>query len=179
MLGDGRQGALVSFLGEGDVVNAGHIRAAGLCERMGDEWHKYFKFAIARNPWDRLVSSYHYFVQDEEKRYTELGEKIAQCGGFRGFCVALHELDLDPHFDPQVSYMIDYNGKMLLDWVGRFEFLERDLRAFCAKFGIPLQTVPHYRRSSRSDYRSYYDEETQAIVAERYRSDIAAFNYRF
>lgn len=171
------KGALTGLLGEHDHIQAGHIRAVGLKERMGENWDHYFKFAFVRNPWDRMVSLYHYFLQDPEKQASELGKRIAACDNFTDFCARLESLDLDAHFDEQIGYLIDYNGNNLIDYVGRFETFEQDYENICTRLALPVTKLPHHRKSAHKKYQQYYDDKTAEIIAERYRNDIAAFNY--
>jgi len=173
------QGALITHLGSEDYVQAGHIRAVGLKDRLQDNWNDYFKFAFVRNPWDRIVSLYHYFLQDPEKQRTALGKEIAKLGSFREFCRQLDNIDLDPHFDPQISYLIDYEGRFLVDFIGRFESLEKDLNLICKKTDLPTVKLPHFRKSNHDSYHNCYDKESVGIIATKYRSDIEAFKYTF
>ena len=172
------QGALVAHLGSEDYVQAGHIRAVGLKNRLQDNWDDYFKFAFVRNPWDRIVSLYHYFLQDPEKQRSALGKEIARLGSFREFCRQIDNLELDPHFDPQISYLIDYEGQFLLDYIGRFESIGRDIDFICKKIGLPAVKLPHFRKSDHNSYRNCYDKESAEIIAAKYKSDIDAFNYK-
>lgn len=173
----GGKGVLSGVLGEHDYARAGHIRAVGLKQRMGGQWDNYFKFAFVRNPWDRMVSLYHYFLQNPEKQASDIGKRIAACSDFTDFCSRLDELELDPHFDEQISYLIDFQGNMLVDYVGRYETLDRDYKDICARLGLPVMSLPHYRQSSHHHYLQYYDEQAIDAVARRYKNDIAVFNY--
>jgi len=173
------QGALVAHLGSEDHVQAGHIRAVGLKNRLQDSWDDYFKFAFVRNPWDRIVSLYHYFLQDPEKQRSALGKEIAKLGSFREFCLQIENIELDPHFDPQISYLIDYEGQFLLDYLGRYESIDKDFDLICKKIGLPAVQLPHLRKSDHDTYHHHYDVETAKIIAARYKSDIDAFKYSF
>jgi chondroitin 4-sulfotransferase 11 len=173
------QGALVAHLGSEDHVQAGHIRAVGLKNRLQDNWDDYFKFTFVRNPWDRTVSLYHYFLQDPEKQRSMLGKEIAKLGSFKEFCHQLDNIELDPHFDPQISYLIDYEGHILVDFIGRFETIASDVDFICKKAGLPAIILPHFRKSDHDSYRRYYDNESAGIIATKYKSDIDAFKYTF
>jgi hypothetical protein len=179
--GDGSRGsgALLKCLGEHDYVQPGHIRAVGLKSRLQDDWDSYFKFAFVRNPWDRLVSLYHYFLQDQDKTGTALGRRIAECRDFPDFCSKMDELELDPHFDQQVSYLVDYEGSLLVDCIGRFETLESDFSSICRRLGLPGIRLPHHRRSRHDEYRAYYDKSSRELVGFRYANDVEALKYIF
>lgn len=111
----------------------GHFpRAAELGQSLGPaQWENYFKFAFVRNPWDRLVSLYHYLAtMTPADRWYQADEQIAQAvrsrragTDFRAFCLALptwtHRREF--HFWPQHRWICDDNGEILVDFVGRFE----------------------------------------------------------
>ena len=125
----------------------------------------YFKFGFARNPWDRLVSTWKYaFVPERISRYGEIS--------FRKFikqyidvwlCVGMNALDFS-------------DG---CDFIGRFETLQGDFNIICAKIGISPIQLPHKNESKHKHYVKYYDDETREIVAEKYAKDIEHFGYKF
>jgi len=42
-----------------------HMPARKIRRRIGREaWNQYFKFCIARNPWDRVISQYYWRQKD-------------------------------------------------------------------------------------------------------------------
>ncbi len=51
------------------------------------------------------------------------------------------------------------------------------------RIGLEVDTgqLPHLNRSLAGDYRTYFeaDQDLVALVAERYREDIAYFGYQF
>lgn len=183
---------MIAFLGEQDEANQGHKTALEIRERTEEPWDEFFKFCFVRNPWDRFVSGYTYYVQsvssvlsrfsftqEHQKRTSILGKQIAASGGFRDFCLNLDSYDLDLHFDPQVDYVTDTEGELIVDYVGRFENLSHDLAEICRRIGIPEIQLPHFRKTKRKHYREYYDEETEAVVRHKYARDIELFDYAF
>lgn len=177
--GESGEGALIPYLGDSDIVNFGHIRAAGLKERMGAQWDQYFKFCFVRNPWDRLISLYHYFIQDREKTDSALGKRIKAAGNFRKFCMNMDNMELDAHFDNQTSYIADFDGQSIVDFIAKYETMEEDFRSICDRLGLPAIKLPHYRKSSHRDYRSYYSDEMMLAVESRYKNDIRVLDYKF
>jgi hypothetical protein len=70
-----------------------------------------------------------------------------------------------------------------VDFVGRFENLEQDLRHALNQVGFTLdKPLPRakttFRRGS-APYRDYYDEDTSAIVCDWYRREIELLDYAF
>jgi hypothetical protein len=82
------------------------------------------------------------------------------------------------HLLPQHRFVTDDTGKVIVDFVGRFESLAEDFDKVRLRLGIESR-LPHAKRSARRDYRRYYTEETQRVVAARYARDIELFGYEF
>ncbi len=84
-------------------------------------WRGYFKFAFDRNPWDRQVSFYHH-------RYR--GETAPP-----PFAAFMHH-DRHARVNNYDIYSID--GDVAVDFVGRFENLEEDLKVALSHVGLDL-----------------------------------------
>ena len=158
----------------GRVVTAFDILPRELFEEL-------FKFAFVRNPWDIQVSSYHHTLREMPELL-----KNNQCEDFGDFL----RWSLDPerpyeHWFQQlnqnmIDYMVNLDGSLLIDYIGRFENLEEDWGEVCEQIGIPKAELPRKRISQgRSDYREYYDDELAELVANHYRRDLDLFGYTF
>jgi hypothetical protein len=145
------------------------------------QWDDYYKFAFVRNPWDRLVSCWADKIKTQEKLLgidrklsLELSD-VSTFGNFVRKVVARINLrECDSHFKLQ-RRMIPYKR---LDFIGRFENLQEDFEIVYNHIGVPC-SLPHYNKSEHKHYTKYYDDETQAIVADRYSSDTEIFGYEF
>ncbi|HLF31252.1 MAG TPA: sulfotransferase family 2 domain-containing protein [Xanthomonadales bacterium] len=156
-----------------------------------EEFATLFKFSFVRNPFDRIVSEYRYRNYFHHR-------------SFRHF--VLHELprpgwdDRYRHIMPQFDMLHDSDGRLLVDFVGKFETLQTDFDRVCARLGISSSPLPHrnpsdktsrkmkrwlrnfvYRNgeSGKRDYTEYFDQETLAAVSRLYRRDLQVFGYRF
>lgn len=153
----------------------------------------YFKFCFIRNPWDRLVSCYlnkirsdnnlnsEVFVQGVHKGFLKYG--VFRAGiSFAEFAKAITNIP-DPiaerHFRSQYTFITDEEGKILVNFIGKFECLNEDFLRLCEQTGIPKQTVPHLLKTDRKSYQEYYTNEIKDIVWERYSKDIEMFGYEF
>lgn len=76
----------------------------------------------------------------------------------------------------QLSYVTDEEGRMLADFVGRFE---EDLTRVLDKMGLPVPDLPHENRGNRDHYTEVYTPELEERVRHRFRRDIEAFGYEF
>jgi len=162
-----------------------HVDAPTIKSREPAEaWNTYFKFSIARNPWDRALS---YFFWD--KRQDPAIKPRKRFYHYLG--VPFNELDiLKGHFKQFLKsgklenndrfYVID--DQLCVDFVIRYENLDADVKEVCRLTGVPTVNIPHLKagiRKERRHYSEYYDDESRDIVAELHKNDIRLLGYKF
>ena len=151
----------------------GHLGLAQVRPFLGDEvFARYFKFAFVRNPFDRFVS-YCAFVTRETDEFQRDPR-----GVMRRILFDLRPLQ---HilFQPQHSFLVDGNGSLLTDAIGRVEQMQDSYDAICARIGIPSQPLEQVNSSRRGSYRDYYDQALVDGVAQLYQRDLDLFGYAF
>jgi chondroitin 4-sulfotransferase 11 len=159
------------------------------------EYPDYFKFTFVRNPWDRILSCYSDTILHEDvtnykykngvfRRYVRKYKNLFYRGmPFEEFVRVISRIPderADRHFRSQHSFITDENDNILVDFIGRFEKLSKDLAFLSEKTDFKDMPFFHENKSKREkDYRMRYTEETRRLVAERYKNDIKLFDYRF
>jgi len=187
---------------EGGFYN--HMSPAEIIEKVGCEtWNDYFKFTVARNPWDYLVSRLWWErAKVSEKRVNlptvkrPLKESLFDPRAYRkamrilSWNVTREEPfadfsefleSLDPWFINDRFYF-DQEGKPLADFYLRYENLENDYEEVCGKLEIPYSPLVKTKSKTRKDrrhYSAFYDDRSRRIVEERCAREIAYFAYRF
>lgn len=155
-----------------------------------------FKFAFVRNPWSRLVSEYRYRSYGSHYSFSEfVREGLPEPDDYT---------DAHRHIVPQSDYLVNQAGELLVDFVGRFEALQRDFDVVCERLGIEESKLPRRNVSNsggsslrklrsnlqrvvkgagspsdKKPYTEYYDAYTKAYVADMYQTDIERFGYEF
>ena len=147
------------------------------------KFHRYFKFAFVRNPWDRLVSSYFYLRQGGSGgRDQEWSERyLADYGDFDSFVGGwLNKENIWSwvHFKPQHYFVCDAGFRMRMDFVGRLETISADFRYICDRLCIAAE-LKRANPSAHRHYSEYYTDELRERVAAVYAEDIAIFGYQF
>ena len=129
-----------------------------------------------RNPWDRLVSYYHWL---RGQSFAHPAVALARQLDFAAF-LRHGETQRTIAAWPAARYMRDRAGTEHCTAYVRLEHLDEDLAPFEAHLGFSLRPLERVNRSERpADYRRCYDDETAAIVARICAEDIARFGYRF
>ena len=160
-----------------------HDSAVDVKRKVDPEvWETYFKFSIARNPWDRVVSLFSWEARNRpelkpvRKLHHKLGvafDEFAETARlFRAFVAG--EWSTNDHI-----YLID--GRLCVDYVIRYEALSDDIGEVCRRVGIPSVDLPRLKAGLRQKdhpYTDYYDEASRATVAQRHHRDIELFGYR-
>ncbi len=155
-----------------------------------DVWRNAYKFSFVRNPWDRLVSwwsmidasrpaltagrslnNFHRFVIERAVTFEEFLEncdkEIVDSDGRKWI------------YRNQLDYLTDSSGKMLVDFVGRFETLQQDYASISGQISGTAVPFPHANRSAHRPYTDYYTPAMVEKVARHYRADIERFGYVF
>lgn len=125
-----------------------------------EQWDQAFKFAFVRNPWDKVVSHYHYRVHTNQ---TGLGDGNIDFNGWVQRSYGSKEpafYDNPRFFMPQLDWISDESGALIVDHVGRYENLAKDFSEVCRILGVRKE-LPHVRQSSHKHYRDYYSDEAK------------------
>lgn len=147
---------------------------AGLAE--DDEIASFFTVTLVRNPWDRMVSYYHW-LRDQHFAHPAVG--LAKSLGFADF-LAHPQIRTALALWPYGAYMRDRFGVERASLFARIEHLDQDLAGFEAHLGFRLTPLARANASDRArDWRPYYSSESAALVAEICAQDIARFGYGF
>ena len=168
----------------------GHVRASDI-ERWGSPALRALpRFAIVRNPWDRLVSAYRFVKRGggiggpHAGRVRRAGQyRVPQFDTFERFVrewlTGRDLAKLDPVFHPQSLYVCGANSDLLVDHLGHYE----DLEATYAYLRERLPSLPQFAHSNRSgeavDYRTFYTPQLAEIAASIYADDVRTFSYSF
>ncbi len=160
-------------------IGLDHSTALEKYHQLGERaWQRKFIFSFVRNPWDKVVSHYYYRVKTNQ---TGLGQQPLAFSDWLQACY----VDRDPRyydqprmFMPQRQWLVDEQGDMLVEFIGRFEQLGEDFGRVCTHLGLDAQ-LGHAKPSGRGSYRDYYDAASKALVADRFAEDIEAFGYDF
>ncbi len=157
-----------------------HQTAKEVIAAIGRErWETAYKFTLVRNPWDKVVSHYEY---RRKRNKTEVASRNIS---FSTWLKKTYGPEQDSFyynnpkaFQPQVEWLKDDEGKISIDFVGKFESINEDFNHIKREIGLSAE-LPHLNASKRAGYQSYYDDETRDIVANWFREDIDAFGYKF
>jgi hypothetical protein len=92
-----------------------------------------------------------------------------------------YQYHVDTSIQSQLDYLIDLQGNIVVDFIGRHENLANDFEEICNRIGVSTLKLPHKRqaRDREKDYRSYYSDELAEEVGNYFRRDIEALGYRF
>jgi hypothetical protein len=135
-------------------------------ELPNEVWDTYTKICNIRNPYDMMVSWFHY----------ETNTKGVNKNYFTNFIqnqIKLYGIKLNKNIWSE-------DGKFNFRYI-RFENIEEDLKTIMDELDLPDYQVelPHFKKSNRSNWRDYYTTETKNIVYKLFEEEINHFNYEF
>lgn len=153
------------------AMRHGHISLEQLRPHIGsDIFRGYFKFAFVRNPFDRFIS-YCSFMTRDIGAFDQDPKRVMR--------LMLAQAPRHVWFEPQHVFVVDADGGMLADEIGRVEDMQESYDRICARIGIPSAALEKANASRRGDYRGYYDDQLVEAVAKLYARDLEIFGYQF
>lgn len=158
----------------GEIIALQHITYHKLKELdlIGDRLDNYYKFAVVRNPYARLVSDYRWLVRKEGTEFLGTSFKeylkiVARINNNKLF----YQSKYYDHFLPQSEYLLDRDGNQILNETVKLENLDEYYKK---NFN---QELPHKNHTGEYDFLGYYDQEDIKLVNELYANDFKLLNY--
>lgn len=174
-----------------------HMSASAIKKKVGEEvWNQYLKITIVRNPWDMVVSRYHWekarlwpsimknivnIIREPLAivRYKRLLHRIKMIfvlSSFSNFII---------HFDKTWTnsrFYFEGEGKPVCDVYLRFENLSKGLNDLERMLGVQLGDLPHLKTKSRKEkkhYSQYFTQQQKERIERLFKHEIEVFGYTF
>jgi len=159
-----------------DEIQHPHFSSQALVQVIGRQrYDELFKFTIVRNPWDRLVTCYHYYQHKESsfEQWIKNGMPNNITGSKFRPSSLIHQL----------GWFTDEEGNSMVDFIGKLENIDKDWKIICdfLKIDEP-EKIPHKnktRQARKKHYSTYYDEELKNLVGDMCSEEIKLLNYEF
>jgi Sulfotransferase family len=170
-----RKGRLMGVKAAGRVWKHSTLSdVAGLV--TAEETATFFTVTLVRNPWDRMVSYYHWLRM---QAFAHPAVGLAKSHDFSGF---LHhpQTQTSIRLWPYAAYMRDAEGVERASLFVRLEHLEQDIAPFEAHLGFRVTPLARVNASDRpKDRWVMYSYADAKLVEDLCAEDIERFQYGF
>jgi hypothetical protein len=170
-----------------------HMPARHIRKVVGEEvWNNYFKFTYVRNTYSWVISSIGFWfkigmLDKPEDGYLTMDHFKYAVKYYRTPAGRRHDECSD--IRSQHSFICNKNGKIIVDFVGRFEHLQEDFYTICSKVGLPPIELTLQNSSMASSkgphstgihWTEHYtrNPEAQEFVYQNWKRDIDAFDFK-
>jgi len=156
----------MSWVGGNSHASAQYLLAEAPC--------RFFTWGFVRHPLDRLVSAYHGLKENKGHRTPDVDTH-----DFNDWVMQLEPSNLNRYMQtvPMNSYLCDNRDNILVDFVGRYEFLAQDWSVVCSKVINKPDPLPHRNKSTHPHWTNVYSKCAEARARELYAKDFEIFDY--
>ena len=149
-----------------------------------DLWSKSLKFASVRNPWDLMVSSYHWWLQNGNKfnRLKNMYLDISKMN-FEEYLKSSYGTNMINECVGNIEdWFLDKDKNLILDGLVRLEHFENDFLKLIQKSNKKIYNfsdLPKENVTIRKEYQFYYNNHTSLLVEERFKFLIDYCGYKY
>jgi hypothetical protein len=158
-----------------------------------------YLFTFMRNPYTRVISAYEFRFRTWEDNIREGAsnsfEEYGKNMSFKSYIdvITRTEFDISLRFyspqllaglPPQINWILNSQGEVGVDYIGRTETLEKDVKIIANNIGVfdvDDIYIPHGNPSTwrHENYKDYYDDESRKKVAQYFERDIDFLKVKF
>ena len=149
-----------------------------------DLWSKSLKFASVRNPWDLMVSSYHWWLQNGNKfdRLKNMYLDISKMN-FEEYLKSSYGANMINECVGNIEdWFLDKDKNLILDGLVRLEHFENDFLKLIQKSNKKIYNfsdLPKENVTKRKEYQFYYNNHTSLLIEERFKFLIDYCGYKY
>jgi len=138
-------------------------------------------FTIIRNPFDRIISSYHYLKDGGNNEYDKMWARkyIISTNDINEFVEdRLQDKRVLKwiHFRPQTEFIINQSGNIAVDHIIRFEELKSKWPNFAINAGLKPK-LPVRNKTKYNAKKVELNEKSKILIASLYKQDFESLNY--
>jgi hypothetical protein len=139
-----------------------------------------FSFGFTRNPWDRMVSLYHFRSQKDNQNNKFDQQRLKDLGFEKCLLTGILGINNPPWDRPELNMTNDAMTWLEgCDFIGQYEKLQEDFDFICKVLKLGQRDLPHTNSSKHDDYKKYYTQEMIDYVADTHKRTIDLFGYTF
>lgn len=144
---------------------------------------RYFKFTFIRNPYSRVLSAYRFLknggICEKDRNWAK--QNLDQYNTFSDFInewLSHDSIDKYIHFKPQHTFICDRSFEPEVDFIGRFEMINKDFKVICKELNINRELKKYNQGPEiHSSWQSLYTKDMLDKVHQIYRKDFELFGY--
>ncbi|MEQ8717539.1 MAG: sulfotransferase family 2 domain-containing protein [Acidimicrobiales bacterium] len=143
-----------------------HMSLGAALRHSPREVGSYYRFCFERNPWDKVLSIWFWSGRQAGRQRT--------MDGFERWL----DMPDTPRGLRSDWHLYSLGGKLAVDFVGRFEDLEQDLRVAMRPCGVDtsILEIPHHKKAPRSP-DVQISQRASRRIEEMFHREIEAFGY--
>lgn len=136
-----------------------------------DQWNQYYKFTFVRNPLDRFISAcffkYPFLVKEQQNP--------SKCRAWLKVILKKEQKKPSIVFKPQLSFIVDSNNKLAVDFIGKTEKFNDDFSTVCQQLALHTTELQKVNVSIHLNTSFYLDEELETNLRTNYMQDFMLY----
>ena len=165
----------------GDVNGGSHRTFSFYKEILGKNLDAYFTFSFVRDPVERLYSAYSFLQQGGVNVYDKnlFNNFLTNYKDFEDFVINGLDKELINkivHFIPQTNFICDFQGNIMVDFVGKYENINIDIERLSTKLGIEI-VLPSINVNKEKNFNICFDQDIIDKIKLIYKKDFDILGY--